>query len=696
MLDFMKEMIEQDAVMFTSRGKELLFINNDEANLYTLELAKKFIVEINDKPDEDTPIEALALYKYEPDQVLQMIKEDKYPEDVQLAAKKYAKKEEQEVIQEPNKETTPQFLTTEQLGIFLAKKKAKNVETRSLPEDTNDVNTLPEVPEETESTFKYIEGFPTVENAKPEQIQANELNDDLKAIEANKGYVSEMFTDKFIKGLKKTEINLIGAETDSGKTTAIFEKLVPYAEKHGENVLLLINRTILRKQLVKEYAEGMEDKPLIKISDTLTIGMYQSINAKISFDIPVSELIESKFDYVVLDEFHSLYDDSDFNYKSYLFFNYLNGIESTIIALTGTPSLVDEMQEFLNKPINPLREPDRTNNKVENIYIVDNMDKFRIVQNSFLEKGSKVLELNSWVERIEKTKEYFSSKYKAAGLISQSHDDFEKYKNPDDEAIRTAIIEQEKMCCNVLATTKFMDVGINIKADTNFLVSYNCTEMPNTMEQYRSRVRFDKESEYHVDLLIRVLSKQSMKMKMKNIRKEIDTCNKLMEKYGSFENIMKHNPANNLEGFEDKSKVDDWERFNPVRMKYLNTKYNFFKKVYDSKDNIQLVVQKSKKMYPQANIQVIDYTDLFDVEGYFNGLLNGSNIVNLPKEKKERIKNDLKVLRLDKRQPNRKVGLDKIKDLFKEKNLPFEINNGRPYINGVQQSAWILKRKVID
>lgn len=562
-------------------------------------------------------------------------------------------------------------------------------EVKALLEDIKLSSNEPEEIEEHE--FEFIEGFPMALSDGHEQILGNELKDDTNPPEANKGYVSSQFTDEFIEGLKNTEINLIGAECGSGKTSAIFNKLVPYAEKNHNSVLYLCNRTTLRKQISKEYAEGIEDKPLIKKSDNLTIGMYQSINAKISFDIPISNLIESQFDYVVLDEFHSLYDNSDYDYKSYLFMNYLNEIESTIIALTGTPDNINEMQEFLNKPINPLREPDKTNNRIQNIYVVDNMDKLRRMQNTHLEEGYKVLELDSNIESIGKVKKDFCE-YKANGLISQSNKDYWKYQNESDEAIRMAIIEEEKMCCNVLATTKFMDVGINIQADTNFLVSYNCTEIPNTIDQYRSRIRFNKESDFHIDLLFRVLTKQSMYMKMKKIEKEFDDYNEKKKKYGSFENMMKHNPKNNPEGFKDKEKVDDWERFNPVRMKFLRTKNDFLKKLYYSKNIIETYTQILQEMYPKAVIQVIEYTDLFNVESYLEGYLKGSNEVQLIKKQQEQIKNDLTALKLDKKHPNNVFGLKRIKDYFKDNHLQFEINRDRATIDGKQQSVWILKR----
>lgn len=111
----------------------------------------------------------------------------------------------------------------------------------------------------------------------------------------------------------------------------------------------------------------------------------------------------------------------------------------------------------------------------------------------------------------------------------------------------------------------------------------------------------------------------------------------------------------------------------------------------DEPEQIQANELKTVTKPPEADLKANEHNS-FNIESYLEGYLNGSNEVYLLKKEKEQIKNDLKALKLDKRQPNRKVGLDKIKDIIKDNNLPFEINNGRATIDGKQQSVWILKR----
>lgn len=91
-------------------------------------------------------------------------------------------------------------------------------------------------------------------------------------------FVSDDFTQKFMKGLKTDKYYLIGAECGSGKTTAIMEKLVPFARDNNKNVLYVCNRVTLKEQLYDKYnEEEIKETGVFKQNENLTIGMYQSI-----------------------------------------------------------------------------------------------------------------------------------------------------------------------------------------------------------------------------------------------------------------------------------------------------------------------------------------------------------------------------------------------------------------------------------
>lgn len=68
----------------------------------------------------------------------------------------------------------------------------------------------------------------------------------------------------------------------SRKTTAIMEKLVPFAKRNNENVLYVCNRVTLKEQLCSKYnEEEIKETSVFKQNENLTIGMYQSITTSL-------------------------------------------------------------------------------------------------------------------------------------------------------------------------------------------------------------------------------------------------------------------------------------------------------------------------------------------------------------------------------------------------------------------------------
>ncbi|QOV13204.1 DEAD/DEAH box helicase family protein [Viridibacillus arvi] len=126
-------------------------------------------------------------------------------------------------------------------------------------------------------------------------------------------YVSEYFTEEFMKSLSNEWIYLLGAECGSGKTTAIMKKLVPFAERENKRVLYLCNRIALIEQLKSKYKYKEQGDAVVEINKNLTIAMYQKITAILTYGAEVSEVIGGEYDYVILDEAHLLYDASDYD-----------------------------------------------------------------------------------------------------------------------------------------------------------------------------------------------------------------------------------------------------------------------------------------------------------------------------------------------------------------------------------------------
>lgn len=285
----------------------------------------------------------------------------------------------------------------------------------------------------------------------------------------------------------------IGAECGSGKTTAIMEKLVPFARRNNENVLYVCNRVTLKDQLYSKYnEEEIKETGVFKQNENLTIGMYQSITTSLE-KIGVY-INDQNFDYIIFDEAHLIYDSVDYDFNSFLFMEFINQLDAVIIFMSGTPQSVKKLEAYMTKDLKEIREPNQENNPIGKIYLVDNKETFEKLRFKYVNVGYQWLELVSRSKEFTRVKSKYRN-YKVATLLSNSNKNKMFYMTQDDEIVLQNIIEKEELICEMLFTTKFMDVGVNIQAHNHFIVGFNhfivgfnCIEMPNTIEQFRSRI----------------------------------------------------------------------------------------------------------------------------------------------------------------------------------------------------------------
>lgn len=317
-------------------------------------------------------------------------------------------------------------------------------------------------------------------------------------------YLSEDFTEEFMKGLNKKEIYLIGAECGAGKTTAILEKLLPFVEKNNQQLLYACNRVALKDQLLNKYKkEIIKEEGIVRQNDNLTLGMYQAITNAL---IKGTEVIyDETYHYIVLDEAHLIYDAADYDFNAYVFLEFINKLDTIIIMMSGTPESVKKLQPYLKKNLKVLREPDKENNPIRNIYLVEDNNVFEELHYQYANNGFKWFELVSFSKQFNDKKSKFHE-YNVATLLSDSNKNKDIYmpKESYDEEVLNGITKREEMIADFIFTTKFMDVGVNIKADCDFVVAFDGVEMPNTYEQIRSRIRIEKNSNHIVDMIFHV------------------------------------------------------------------------------------------------------------------------------------------------------------------------------------------------
>lgn len=333
-----------------------------------------------------------------------------------------------------------------------------------------------------------------------------------------KNYVSETFTKDLLDGMKKENIYLVGSECGRGKTTAVMTKLVPYVKERNKTVLYLCNRKALKNQLDYKYKWTIKYHEIIEENLNLTLKMYQSINEIMEMGL-IDEIIGTDFDYIVIDEAHLIYDASDYDFKAHQFIKFINEFKpkSVVIALSGTPDSFLKLKGYFKREIKQIRYVDKTNNKIRRILLTTDKKEFKETILKYLDKQYKTLSLVSVAEQLKVAKISFANK-DIATLLSEVHEKVEMYMDDKGRYVLSKIIDEEEMLCDLIFSTKFLDVGVNIATHQNFLVAYYCNEMINTIEQFRSRLRFVEDSPYHLDLLFKVMTKHLLIIELKILR----------------------------------------------------------------------------------------------------------------------------------------------------------------------------------
>ena len=256
-------------------------------------------------------------------------------------------------------------------------------------------------------------------------------------------YVSDLIKLKDIEQWFQGCIIAINAPTGSGKSHFIKTVLKDYCKIHNKTILLLTNRDILKDQFIHELIQDDKD-------GIITVINYQSIETKITYDIPLEE-----YDYIVCDEYHYLFNDT-FNFCTDISLDYILGQTfNTKILLSATSTVPIKYLE-------EVKQLEIIKYEIETDY--DYIDKLY-----FYEDDNVILKLLDELPENEKavyftkakTSYDFSKQIENSAFICSKHNStHRKYIN---EEQKQNIIQNEIFDSKILFTTIALDNGINIK-----------------------------------------------------------------------------------------------------------------------------------------------------------------------------------------------------------------------------------------
>lgn len=529
-------------------------------------------------------------------------------------------------------------------------------------------------------------------------------------------YISDKIGEEY-KEWKEFQIILINAPTGSGKSYFIFNELLNFAIIEHRRILYLVNRKILKDQLENEYLyntdafikfQRIHNNPILNISSYVHIQTYQSIEKRLlnPYGTDYFHLWREYacYDYVIYDECHYFYSDSNFNTYTELSYTFLRNVfynkiqifisatmDNMLRPIKGfVPALLNRIDQIPNS-LFALNDDDsliRTNNKVKeykieanydyiDVSVFDNLDSLitMIGDKNNTNKNGKWLIFTDSIPRgreiKKKIEEICSIGNNGIVLIDATYGKHEDSKKSVESIINRNITDRK-----IIISTSVMDNGISIK-DKELRNLVLLCDTKEEFIQMLGRKRKDGEK-LNVYLWKRDISHFSQRVKklgsiiyfyQKNI-KNILTCllpviDPLYPRIiNPNEDISKqHKSQKILESiFESGSKLAG-ELFFPfqgcIYINYFSIQrcedlFEFYNNMLESiKKDGNAFIEIQLRWLGKSQEDIEDISDslhnqqghiyINNIEGYFEDLLGHSQEIEISTEKYRKLKNDLRV-----------------------------------------------------
>lgn len=239
---------------------------------------------------------------------------------------------------------------------------------------------------------------------------------------------------------------LITAPTGSGKSEFIKQVLYDHCSTTFQKVLILSNRILLREQ-IKEDLRHNEN-------DIVTVLNYQYLESRILSGGALADLF-SQYDYIVYDEAHYIFSDSQFNRNTDLLIQPIKTTpkDKIFIFLTATPqALYDYQAEY-----DFVYTIESDYSYIENLYFYSNNEIPESILQNIPMSEKAIYFSSSAKDSLELSRRFIDSDF----FCSESNT-LSDLSNKD---VLDQITKNSKFYNRFLFTTKVLDNGINIKDD---------------------------------------------------------------------------------------------------------------------------------------------------------------------------------------------------------------------------------------
>jgi hypothetical protein len=260
-------------------------------------------------------------------------------------------------------------------------------------------------------------------------------------------YISDVVTKEEIDKWKLGQRILINSQTGTGKSEFIKNNLYEYCKLLNKKILLMSNRNLLKNQNIADIG--------IK-TDFIKPHNYQEFETKVINGTFIEELF-SPYTYVVYDEAHYFFSDSQFNQNTDLLIEPIKNTpkDKIFIFITATSdALLDYQDKFDYIYTLPYDY-----SYIKNIYFYTRLtNKSHIVESIInnIKDGGKILYFGS------NAKDNFNlyKKYENSSFICSEGNAL--HDKCSQETI-SQIVNDSKFESDILFSTKLLDNGVNLK-----------------------------------------------------------------------------------------------------------------------------------------------------------------------------------------------------------------------------------------
>jgi len=484
-----------------------------------------------------------------------------------------------------------------------------------------------------------------------------------------KEFISDIIKVENIQSWTQEKIVFIEGPTGRGKTHFIKYTLSDYDP--SKKILILVNRTIIKKQSEKELVR--EDV------GNITLTTYQNLSNLV---LTKNTMGYEGYDYIICDEAHHFCEESEYIFNTDVSFNWVMKQSAIKIFMTATAHFIKGyIQDELNLEINHYHIKNDYD-FIEKLYFYENDDVIKKLLFD-LPPDEKAIYFTSAKKAYDMSELLDSSVF----YCSKNNYAFSQYV---DSNIVNYIEENEKFEEHILCTTKVMDCGVNIKDESIKHMIVDIADLSSIIQCIgRKRI----EGNEKIRIYIKDKKGNAISRKLENINNKLGYANILLEK-GDIalvqENAHKNSYGNLIYDVINTEELRIDKKINDLMYYTYNQNKELYTDILKDKEN-GFKYKLLERMGIDMNYTYLEQElDALKLEHILDKLVGIKMFKDQQRDFKQML---LKELLNSPKENHGSVGLKTINALFDENKINYIVNSKKETVGELKDKRyWVISK----